>query len=103
LFSELVMNAVKHAGGATRIVVVHGHQTLRFEGSRRTHGIPAVRDITGPAGGFGLRIVAQLSESWGAGADGDRQGRVVERRLLRRQPGLNATRPWVRSALEQVP
>ncbi len=60
------MNAVKHAGGATRIVVVHGHQTLRFEGSRRTHGIPAVRDITGPAGGFGLRIVAQLSESWGA-------------------------------------
>ncbi len=65
LFSELVTNAVKHAGGATRIVVHHGDRTLRVEVHDGTDSIPAVRDVAGATGGFGLRIVDQLCSSWG--------------------------------------
>jgi len=65
VFSELVTNAVVHAGGARRIVVVHEGRTLRFEVHDDTHSIPAVRGSDRAPGGFGLRIVAQLSDSWG--------------------------------------
>jgi anti-sigma regulatory factor (Ser/Thr protein kinase) len=65
VFSELATNAVMHAGGATNILVVHGDQFLRFEVHDDTHEIPHLLDITGPNGGFGLRIVDQLSEDWG--------------------------------------
>jgi len=65
IFSELVTNAIKHAGGATRIVVVHKDRTLRLEVHDDTHNVPTVRKSDGAPGGFGLRIVAQLSESWG--------------------------------------
>ena len=46
-------------------MVAHGYYTLRFEVHDDTHDIPAMRDVTEPTGGFGLRIVAQLSENWG--------------------------------------
>jgi anti-sigma regulatory factor (Ser/Thr protein kinase) len=75
VFSELVTNAVEHAGGATRILVLHGDQTLRFEVHDDTHGVPEVRHVAGPAGGFGLRFVDQLSESWGW--DQTASGKVV--------------------------
>jgi anti-sigma regulatory factor (Ser/Thr protein kinase) len=65
VFSELVTNALMHAGGAIRIVVAHGEHTLRLEVHDRTHSIPVIADISGAAGGFGLKIVEQLSESWG--------------------------------------
>jgi hypothetical protein len=65
LASELVTNAVNHAGGATRILVVHDDHNLLFEVHDDTHNIPKARDTGGPAGGFGLRIVARASESWG--------------------------------------
>jgi len=65
VFSELVTNAVNHGGGATRIDVVHGDKTLRFEVHDTTRRVPQLRDIAGPAGGFGLRIVDQVSEGWG--------------------------------------
>jgi anti-sigma regulatory factor (Ser/Thr protein kinase) len=65
VLSELATNAVQHAGGATRIHVVHGDQTVRLEVHDDTHDRPRVRDAAGPAGGFGLKIVSRLSESWG--------------------------------------
>src|SRR5215207_2194070 len=65
VFSELATNAVTHAGGATNILVVHGDRSLRFEVYDDTHETPHLLDITGPNGGFGLRLVDQLSESWG--------------------------------------
>ena len=65
VFSELVTNAVRHAGGAQRITIVHGDRTLRLEIHDHTRGIPAVAAVAGSAGGFGLRIVEQLSQTWG--------------------------------------
>ena len=65
VFSELVTNAIKHAGGAIRVVVLHGDHSLRFEVYDDTHSIPAVREVASAPGGFGLRIVEQISESWG--------------------------------------
>jgi anti-sigma regulatory factor (Ser/Thr protein kinase) len=65
VFSELVTNAVRHAGGATSIVVVHGDETLRFEVHDRAHAVPERREAHTGDGGFGLQIVGQLCEAWG--------------------------------------
>jgi anti-sigma regulatory factor (Ser/Thr protein kinase) len=65
VFSELVTNAVTHAGGAIRIVVEHGDHTLRLAVHDDTHGVPALRDAASAEGGFGLRIVDRVSASWG--------------------------------------
>ena len=65
VFSELVTNAVRHAGGATRIVIRHDDETLRFEVHDSTHSIRERRAVGSGDGGFGLRIVDQLCERWG--------------------------------------
>ncbi len=65
VFSELVTNAVEHAGGAFNIVVTHGEQLLRFDVHDTPRTIPERRDVGAAPGGFGLRIVSQLSHSWG--------------------------------------
>ena len=75
IFAELVINAVQHAGGATRISVVHGTQTLRFEVHDQSHAIPQERTTNGSSGGFGLRIVSELSDRWGW--DKTAHGKVV--------------------------
>ena len=63
--SELATNAVRHAGGATRIDVVHGDRELRFEVHDRSHAVPTVRTDGDARGGFGLRIVSQIALRWG--------------------------------------
>jgi anti-sigma regulatory factor (Ser/Thr protein kinase) len=73
VFSELATNAVKHAGGATNIVVAVGDETLRIEVSDDTHIEPTVRHDA--PGGFGLRIVAELGDRWGWSQT--RRGKVV--------------------------
>jgi two-component sensor histidine kinase len=65
VLTELVTNAVTHAGGAIRIVVEHGDHTLRLAVHDDTHGVPALRDAASAEGGFGLRIVDRVSASWG--------------------------------------
>jgi anti-sigma regulatory factor (Ser/Thr protein kinase) len=65
VFTELVNNAVRHAGGATNIDVVHGEQVLRFEVHDRSHDVPSPLHVGGPSGGFGLRIVSNISDAWG--------------------------------------
>ena len=65
VFSELVTNAVEHAGGATRILVVHGQQMVQFEVHDDAHGVPTVADPAGPVRGYGLHVVDRLSERWG--------------------------------------
>lgn len=66
VLSELVTNAVRHAGGADRILVgcsagwvhisVHDHQPGRVRPRREGAGV----------GGHGLRIVDSLAEDWGS-------------------------------------
>ena len=65
VFSELVTNAIKHAGGATRIDVHCGDHPLRVEVHDASSAPPAMRDVGGAEGGFGLRLVDELSEHWG--------------------------------------
>ena len=65
VFSELATNAVKHAGGVAGIRVVHGDHRLHFEIHDQEHAAPVVRTSGGAEGGFGLRIVEQLSAGWG--------------------------------------
>lgn len=62
--SELVTNAVTHAASAPRVhlMVLDGHVRLEV------HDASAARPVrkTGSAsGGFGIRLIAELSESWG--------------------------------------
>jgi anti-sigma regulatory factor (Ser/Thr protein kinase) len=75
VFSELVTNAVLHAGGAPRIDVVHDAPTLRFEIHDRSPGAPHPRPSADGTGGFGLRIVEQISVQWGWDPTAD--GKVV--------------------------
>jgi anti-sigma regulatory factor (Ser/Thr protein kinase) len=65
VFSELVTNAVLHAGGALTVTIVHGDQTLRFEVQDAGPAVPAPRSPAGHLGGFGLNIVSTLSRRWG--------------------------------------
>ncbi len=66
VFSELVTNAVLHAGGAERITVDpagHGSQ-VRIEVHDNVSVDPRPCP-PGPHGGFGLGIIERLSEAWG--------------------------------------
>ena len=64
VFSELVTNALMHTTGASTTVITHGPPTVRIEVHDVSHSIPALRHDT-RSGGFGLRIVSQLSDGWG--------------------------------------
>ena len=75
VFSELVTNAVTHAGGAQGITVRHGEHTLRLEVYDRTHAAPEPRPHDGQPGGLGLHIVDSLSRRWGWDQTSD--GKVV--------------------------
>ena len=65
VFSELVTNAVLHAGGATGITVQHAAETLHLEVRDAVTAVPERRAGGGAGGGFGLNIVAQLCRDWG--------------------------------------
>ena len=66
--SELITNAVKHTAGAAAATIFHECAgVVRVEVHDSSHAIPRVRRAAPPmaSGGYGLRIVAELSESWG--------------------------------------
>ena len=65
VLSELVTNAVVHAGGAVRIVVSVGDCT-RIEVHDEDPRPPRMRAHGSEPGGLGLRIVERLSEGWGS-------------------------------------
>jgi anti-sigma regulatory factor (Ser/Thr protein kinase) len=64
VFSELVTNAVVHTAAASTTVITHQPPTVRIEVHDTSHVIPEMRHDSRP-GGVGLRIVSQLSDSWG--------------------------------------
>jgi two-component sensor histidine kinase len=65
VFSELVTNAVIHAGGALNITVSRDGPRVRIAVHDNGSGWPYLKH--GAAiGGRGLHIVAELSERWGA-------------------------------------
>jgi anti-sigma regulatory factor (Ser/Thr protein kinase) len=66
VLSELVTNAVVHAGGAERITVTRDGAHVRIEVHDNRAARPHLRADTTDPGGVGLRIVDQLSERWGS-------------------------------------
>lgn len=75
LVSELVTNAVVHAGSDGRVFVAHDAGCLRVEVSDRSMApVQMVAYEPGATGGRGLVIVDALSDQWGVetGPDGKR-------------------------------
>lgn len=76
VISEILANAVMHAGGARALTVDSGQATgaLRMEVTDGDPTVPAppAEHRPGLPGGHGLLIVAKLSDRWGVipGADG---------------------------------
>jgi len=69
LVSELATNAVRHGAGRIELTIETHPTALRFcvrdEGSGRPERRPPGAD-----GGFGLHLVADLSDRWGQGGSG---------------------------------
>ena len=79
VFSELVTNAAVHTSAGSTTVVTHVPPTVRIAVHDTSHLVPALRHDARP-GGFGLRIVQQLSDSWGW--DQTATGKVVWSNIL---------------------
>ncbi len=71
VLSELITNAILHAGGADRIVVACNDSAIHI--NVHDHGrTPALPRRDNPAvGGRGLHIVERLTERWGSSPSGD--------------------------------
>ena len=65
VFSELVTNAVRHAGGSDRIVLQRTGPIVTVAVHDANHEVPEMCSHPGRRGGFGLRIVDQLAIAWG--------------------------------------
>lgn len=68
--SELVANAIMHAGCAVLVVVgcADDGRHVLIEVHDQAPALPRVRDLHRGPGGLGLRIVDQVAEQWGASA-----------------------------------
>lgn len=64
--SELVTNAVRHAGSDVDVSLDLTRERLRLEVSDLSHQPPVLRDLEAALdGGWGLHIVALLASRWG--------------------------------------
>lgn len=73
LVTELVTNAVEHTGSSPTLALQLDRGSLRFEVEDAGGGLPHIPDRDPDhLGGWGLRIVDELADSWGASyrADG---------------------------------
>jgi anti-sigma regulatory factor (Ser/Thr protein kinase) len=64
--SELVTNALRHGQGTVTLRIVDDGDALTVEVCDEGHGTVAIADDAGGSGGWGLRIVEQLADGWGA-------------------------------------
>jgi anti-sigma regulatory factor (Ser/Thr protein kinase) len=71
LISELVTNAVLHGTGEILVTIDIRRHDARFSVCDEGSGTPVVRPEPGPDGGWGLRLVGELSSRWGV-----REGRT---------------------------
>jgi len=67
LMASLAPNAPRHGQGVVTVEIVVAPDTLRVEVADEGHGAGAViAPALGASGGWGLRIVAELADGWGA-------------------------------------
>jgi anti-sigma regulatory factor (Ser/Thr protein kinase) len=72
MVSELATNALRHGQGAVTIRIVVAPDSLTVEVADHGHGTVAVTPEPGVSGGWGLRIVDELADGWGASAGSTR-------------------------------
>jgi anti-sigma regulatory factor (Ser/Thr protein kinase) len=65
LISELVSNVVRHANSTIELDVNYDNGVLRVEVRDGSSIVPAIKDLAGAEGGFGLRIVEAVADEWG--------------------------------------
>ena len=65
LVSEVVTNGVMHAATTMELAVELRDDVAHVELVDHAPGEPAIRDMAGSEGGFGLRIVAAMASRWG--------------------------------------
>jgi anti-sigma regulatory factor (Ser/Thr protein kinase) len=85
---ELITNAVRHGKGPIHLTLTNLPNRIRVEVHDQGGGHPAIRPIqpTGPdAGGWGLRMVDKLVDTWGTTTTG------------------NHTMVWIEHALPATP
>src|SRR5215204_4765167 len=75
LVSEVVSNAVIHGTGDITFVLRPDGGSIRVEVSDASTEVPRPQATTGAHGGFGLRLVAELADSWGV--DAHARGKTV--------------------------
>src|SRR5689334_8323734 len=71
LTSELVSNVVRHAVSTVGLELAYEDATLRVEVRDGSSIVPALRDMPGEDGGFGLRLIDALVRDWGVTATDD--------------------------------
>jgi anti-sigma regulatory factor (Ser/Thr protein kinase) len=82
LTSEIVTNAVKHAGGILTIVIECDQETLAVAVSDDSPDVPVVRDFRAESiGGRGMRLLDHLAAAWGCTPRPEGNGKVVWFRL----------------------
>jgi anti-sigma regulatory factor (Ser/Thr protein kinase) len=87
--SELVTNAIVHGRGQVEVVIGELDGCVRLEvRDEGTVGVsrPTVRSSDDGGGGWGLRLVEGLSDTWGTRCDGGRTHVWMERRTQGRGP-----------------
>ncbi len=65
MVSELVTNALMHGKGLMTVRITSEPGQVTVEVADEGHGDVVVAPVPGAAGGWGLRIVAALADSWG--------------------------------------
>ena len=66
IVSELVTNALCHGSGPITLRITRGPADLMVEVADEGHGRVEINAAPGAAGGWGLRIVDELADAWGA-------------------------------------
>jgi anti-sigma regulatory factor (Ser/Thr protein kinase) len=65
LTTELVTNVVMHARTDVAVLIIWEHDVLRVEIRDGSSIIPTIRDLPSTEGGYGLRIIDAMSDTWG--------------------------------------
>jgi anti-sigma regulatory factor (Ser/Thr protein kinase) len=66
MVSELVANALIHGQGAITLRITTGRDRLTIEVADEGDGDVAIAPVPGASGGWGLRVVDELADGWGA-------------------------------------
>jgi len=72
MVSELVANALIHGRGAISLRITAGRERVTIEVADEGHGQVAIAPAPDASGGWGLRVVDELAEGWGAREDSTR-------------------------------